>query len=76
MSLESAQGFRDALSEFNTELVETAGGRYHVEVTLGGSDRTILAALKALETYVSERGDGPAKVAIDGHKYTLHPEPD
>jgi hypothetical protein len=73
VSLESAQGFRDAMSEFMTELIETGNGRYHVKVTLAGNERSILAALRTLENYVIERGNGPVSLELEGHKYRMEP---
>src|SRR5437588_12461676 len=72
-SRESAEGFYAALTELRAKLVETPGGRYQVEIPLGGSNAEIVAALNALEKYVSQRGDGPARVELDGNRYTLHP---
>lgn len=72
-SRESAEGFRAALTELGAKLIETAGGRYQVEISLGGSNGEIVAALNALEEYVSQRGDGPARVELDGNRYSLHP---
>lgn len=72
-SRKSAEGFRSALSEFHAELVEGKNGRCQVEVTVGRSNKTILAALSALEEYVSTRAQGPARLDLDGHPYTLHP---
>jgi hypothetical protein len=72
VSLESAQGYSAALSGFRAKLVEAKNGRYGVQVTLAG-DREIVAVLNALVKYVSQRGDGPARLELDGHAYTLPP---
>lgn len=74
LTLESAQGFTTGLSSFTTKLNEPENGRFQVEITLDG-DREIVSVLNALEKYVTERGDGPARLELDGHRYTLSPEP-
>ena len=68
----SAEGFCSALSGFGAKVVEGESGRYQVEIRIGKSNREILEALKALEAYVSTRGDGPAQVDLDGRHYKLH----
>lgn len=73
-SLESAEGFRSGLADFQTELTRSDDGRYQVEVVLH-SDREIAAVLGALVKYVTERGDGPARLDLDGNRYTLPPQP-
>ena len=65
----------DALADFDAQLVETLDGHFQVVVALAGSDRRIVEALNALERYVTERGDGPAKLEYEGRTYTVHPEP-
>lgn len=72
-SRESAEGFCLALSEFDATLVEGDNGRCQVEVPVGRSNKAILAALSALEDYVSTRADGPARLEVEGQRYTLHP---
>jgi hypothetical protein len=72
-SRESAEGFCSALSEFHAMLVEEENGRCQVEVPVDRSNKRILKALSALEAYVSARADGPARVDLDGQRYTLHP---
>jgi hypothetical protein len=72
VSLESAEGFCAALAAFEARLVEVEDGRYEVEVPLHGSREEILAALGALEDYVSRRGD-PARLNLGEKQYTLHP---
>jgi hypothetical protein len=71
-SRESAEGFCSALSGFHARLVEGENGSCH-EVPVERSNKKILAALRALETYVSARADGPARLDVDGQRYTLHP---
>jgi hypothetical protein len=70
--LESAQGFCSALAAFEARLIEGENGRYQVEVPVHGGRRKILAALGALEDYVSKRGD-PARLNVGEKQYTLHP---
>jgi hypothetical protein len=48
-------------------------GRCQVEIPVARSNQKILAALNALEAYVSTRADGPARLNLDGQHYTLHP---
>lgn len=75
-SRESAEGFRDALKEFDVKLVGSEDGRYRVEIPLAGHDtKKIIAALNALEAYVTQRGDGPARVELGGHPYLVEPAP-
>ena len=73
-SLESAEGFRSGLADFQTKLIRSDDGRYQVEVVLD-SDREVAAVLGALVKYVTERGDGPARLELDGSRYTLPPQP-
>jgi hypothetical protein len=72
-SLESAQGLFRALSEFDPRLVgdEREGFRVVVKV---GTDRRLLAVLDALEQHVTQRQDGPARVDLQGRRYTVHSE--
>ena len=72
-SRESAQGFCSALSAFGARLVEGEHGRYQIEIPVERSSKKILAALSALEAYVSTRADGPGQLNVDGQRYTLHP---
>ena len=71
VSEESAQGFLTALSEFETELVETGNGRYQVWVELVGNDRALVRLLRTLEDYVTARGDGPARLKLEGKSYMM-----
>ena len=72
-SRESAEGFCSALSRLHPRLVQEEDGRYRVEIPLGGGDKQVLDALNTIEAYVSARGDGPARLALGGRRYTLHP---
>jgi hypothetical protein len=64
----------DALKQFDAKLVESEDGRYRVEIPLAGAKKTV-AALHALEEYVTQRGDGAARVDYGGHPYVLEPAP-
>lgn len=72
VSRESAEGFCAGLEEFGPTLVETGDGRYQVEIPIGGGDQQIVAVLNALEVHVTRRGDGPARVDLNGYAYTMH----
>lgn len=71
-SRESAEGFCSALTEFQARLVEGENGRCQVEITVDRGQKTIISALNAVEAYVSARGDGAARLDLDGECYTLH----
>jgi hypothetical protein len=73
---EVAQGLFSALSGFHPEIVDRPDGGYQVVVSLRGSDGQIVAILSALEQHVTERGNGPARVGLEGRTYTLHGRPD
>jgi hypothetical protein len=45
-----------------------------VSVELRGADRGVIEILDALERHVTDRNDGPARVELDGKRYTLHSE--
>jgi hypothetical protein len=71
-SLESALGIVDALSEFHPELIGSDEEGYGVLIELGSFDRQVIAVLDALEGYITNRNNGPARVELDGRRYTLH----
>lgn len=71
-SRQSAEGFCSALSELQAKLVRL-NGHWQVEIPLYEGDKEILDALSAIEAYVCARGDGPARLDLDGRSYTLHP---
>lgn len=73
VSLESARGFCAGLAEFGATLTEAENGRYQVEIPFSG-DREIVAVLNRLVKYVTQRGDGPARLELDGRSYMLQPE--
>jgi hypothetical protein len=70
-TLDVAEGLYDALADFHPEVVERVAGGYEVAVSLRGNDAEIVAILSALERHVSERGDGPARIGLEGRRYTL-----
>ena len=76
---ESARGFCAALTDFHTELTEDETGALLITVTFSGSNREMVAVLRALEEHLSQRRDGPAVVDVGEATYTLHatdpPEP-
>jgi hypothetical protein len=67
-----AQGLYNALSEFLPELTANDSEGYRVTVELGSDDARIVAVLEALQAHVTARDDGPARVELDGHRYTFH----
>ena len=71
ISPESGRALLAALSDFQTELVESAEG-CDVVVTLGPANSEVVAVLNALEQYVHERGDGPARFEFYGRNYVMH----
>jgi hypothetical protein len=73
-SPQSARALVDALSEFQVELLERKYGRRDIVVELGGSDREIIDVLSAIEAYVTQRRDGPARIELNGRSYTMHAE--
>jgi hypothetical protein len=71
-TLERARALLACLRGFEAELVESEDGRYEVQVSLDG-DRDINRVLGAIDTYVTERGDGPARLDLDGRRYLIEP---
>jgi hypothetical protein len=63
-----------ALSGFRAELLEEGDGRCEVTVRLGG-DSEVVAVLNALEQYVAERANGPARMDFNGRSYVMHAGP-
>jgi hypothetical protein len=74
-TFESARAFCEALAGFEAELI-AADGIYRIKLTLGNGDKDTLAALNAIERYVTDRRDGPARIEMGGSTYTLHPAPE
>jgi hypothetical protein len=75
-SVGSARRLYNALIEFHPELAgsEDDGG-YRVSVGLGSSESRIVDVLNAVEEYVVEGNTGPARVNVDGRRFTLHAVP-
>ena len=73
VSQESARGFCAALENFGAELAEDENGTCLVTVTFSGSNREMVAVLRALEEHIADRGDGPTVVGLGNQTYTLHP---
>jgi hypothetical protein len=71
-SLERARAMLESLRGFEAELVESEDGRYKLQVSLDG-DRDINRVLGAIDAYVTERGDGPARLDLDGRRYLIEP---
>ena len=74
VSLTSARDLCDALSVsgFLVEPALAETGSYEVRVALGGSDRDTVRVLNAIHEYVTNRGDGPTRIELDGHSYAMH----
>ena len=73
-SLRRAREIEAALKGFERRLLAD-DGRYCVWVTLPPNADGIVSVLNALEAYVRERGDGPARIEFDGRSYTLEVSP-
>jgi hypothetical protein len=72
---ESAREMLAALSGFQAELMAAADGDA-VVIALGRGDGEVVAVLNAIQHYVNERADGPARVDFAGHSYVMHREPE
>ena len=71
-SLEKARAMLECLRGFEAELVENEDGRYDVQVSLD-DDRDINRVLGAIDTHVCDRADGPARLDLDGRRYSIEP---
>ena len=71
-SVERARAMLECLDDFEAEIVEREDGLYDVQVSLA-SDRDINRVLGAIDTHVSERADGPARLDLDGRRYLMEP---
>ena len=71
-SLERARAMLECLGGFEAELVASEDGRYDVQVNLA-SDRDINRVLGAIDTHVCDRADGPARLDLDGRRYSIEP---
>lgn len=64
-----------ALSAFETEMLQDGDGHCEVAVRLGRDDSEVVAVLNALEQYVTERANGPARVDFNGRRYVMYAGP-
>jgi hypothetical protein len=71
-NLQSAEALHGALAEFDAELKQSEHNGYCVVVSLKGPERRIVEVLDALQQHVTDRNDGPARVDLDGRRYTMH----
>ena len=71
-SLDSARNLYDVLSAFHPELLGNEEEGYRVSVELRNDDRDIIAVLEAIDRYVNARPSGPARVELDGRRYTIY----
>jgi hypothetical protein len=62
----------ECLRNFEVELVESEDGRYEVQVSLD-RNRDINRVLGAIDTHVTERADGPARLELNGRRYVIEP---
>jgi hypothetical protein len=62
----------ECLGGFEAELVESEDGRYQVQIILA-ADRDINRVLGVIDTHVTERADGPARLDLDGRRYLIEP---
>jgi hypothetical protein len=71
-SLERARAMLECLGGFEAELVASEDGRYDVQVSLE-YERDISRILGAIDTHVTERADGSARLDLDGRHYLIEP---
>jgi hypothetical protein len=71
-SLERARAMLESLRGFEAELVKSEDWGYDVQVILAG-DRDINRVLAVIDTHVSERADGPARLDLEGRRYLIEP---
>ncbi|HKP18487.1 MAG TPA: hypothetical protein VJT84_08405 [Gaiellaceae bacterium] len=70
-TLDVAHGLYRALAEFYPELGGDARNGYRITLEMG-SERALVGALDGIQEYVSTRDEGPARVDLDGRRYTFH----
>jgi hypothetical protein len=70
-TLPVAHGLYSALSEFHPELGGDGKNGYRVTVEMG-TERQLAGVLGGIQAYVSVRDEGPARVDLDGRRYTFH----
>lgn len=71
-SRESVLGLHQALAGYRADLREPDGGPPCIEIEMRGSDRELVEVLNAIEEYITQRSCGPARLMLNGRKYTLH----
>lgn len=75
---DSARALHDALSKFHAELRVTDDGTSYVDVAVGPKrlrDRASTRRDSGLRDRAIERSTGPARIAFNGRRYTLHAVP-
>ncbi len=70
-SLDSAHRLYNALSGFHPELLGSEDEGYRVSVELRNNDSDIVAVLNAIERYVNAQPSDPARIELDGRRYTM-----
>jgi hypothetical protein len=68
--LDGARSLCEALAAFKPSLTGSEADGYRVAMKLG-SDQNVVAVLNAIERYVAGRTHDPARLELDGHRYTL-----
>jgi hypothetical protein len=71
-TLPVAHGIYSALSEFHPGLTGGHDEGYRVTVELGSDDRRLGGILDGIQEHVTARDNGPARIDLDGHRYTFH----
>ena len=71
-TLESAQALYEALSAFRPRLMGSEDEGYRVTLERSNSDRQVFSILDALQEYLSQRATGPARLEVDGRRYTMY----
>src|SRR3954470_1841937 len=71
-----ARSLYNALIDFHPELAGTEQDGWSVSVELGSSESRVIDVLSAIEDYVTEADDGPARMTVDGRRYTMRALPD
>jgi len=74
-SVGRARSLYNALIDFHPELVGSEDDGYRVSVELGSSESRVLEVLSAIEEHVTEAHSGPARMTVDGRRYTMHAVP-
>jgi hypothetical protein len=74
-SVGPARSLYNALIDFHPELSGAEHEGYTVSVELGSSESRVLDVLRAIEEHVTEANSGPARMTVDGRRYTMHAVP-